>query len=83
MARLALDGVFSQKIHRKLLSIGSFHPSVECSLSNPCDMAVQLAKGVSVSALFTLLLTFSLLILMLAPFVSFMIAYFYYNVLQK
>ena len=29
MARLALDGVFSQKIDRKLLSIGSFHPSVD------------------------------------------------------
>ena len=50
MARLALDGVVSQKIHRKLLSIGSFHTSLECSL--PCDMAVHLAKGVSVSALF-------------------------------
>ena len=28
MARLALDGVFSQKIDRKLLSTASFHPSV-------------------------------------------------------
>lgn len=83
MARLALDGVFSQKIHRIVLSIRSFHPSVECSLSYPCDMAVHLAKGVSVSALFTLLLTFSLLILTLAPFLSFVIAYFYYNVLEK